>query len=30
MKPAKLTIPDELTNVVRWRDAVNSRPSAAA
>lgn len=30
MKPAKLTIPDELANVIRWRDAVNSRPSAAA
>ncbi len=30
MKPAKLTIPDEFTNVIRWRDAVSARPSAAA
>ena len=30
MKPARLTIPDELTNVKRWHAAVSLRPSARA
>jgi glutathione S-transferase len=30
MKPARLTIPDELTNVKRWHAAVSARPSAKA
>jgi glutathione S-transferase len=30
MKPARLTIPDELTNVKRWHAAVSARPSARA
>lgn len=27
MKPAKLAIPDELTNVLRWRAVLSARPS---
>jgi glutathione S-transferase len=30
MKPARIQLPDELTNVLRWRAAISSRPSAAA
>ncbi|HEX2019685.1 MAG TPA: glutathione S-transferase [Aurantimonas sp.] len=30
MKPAKITMPEGLGNVARWRDEVSSRPSAAA
>ena len=30
MKPARLTIPDELTHVRRWHAAVSARPSARA
>ncbi len=30
MKPAKIAMPDALTNVVRWYAAVKARPSAAA
>ena len=30
MKPAKLTVPDSLTNVRRWHDEVSARPSAKA
>ena len=30
MKPAKLAVPDELTNLKRWHAAVSARPSAAA
>ena len=30
MKPARLTIPDELTHVKRWHAAVSARPSARA
>jgi glutathione S-transferase len=30
MKPAKLTVPDELKNVRRWHAAVSARPSASA
>jgi glutathione S-transferase len=30
MKPARLTIPDGLTNVKRWHATVSGRPSAAA
>ena len=30
MKPARLTVPDELTNVKRWHAAVSARPSARA
>jgi glutathione S-transferase len=30
MKPAKLAVPDELTNVRRWHAAISARPSAAA
>jgi len=30
MKPARLTIPDELTHVKRWHAAVSLRPSARA
>jgi glutathione S-transferase len=30
MKPARLTVPDELTNVKRWHAAVSARPSANA
>jgi len=30
MKPARLTIPDELSNVKRWHAAVSARPSARA
>lgn len=30
MKPAKLTVPEELTNVRRWHAAISARPSAAA
>ncbi len=29
-KPARIAIPDELTNVGRWRRAITERPSAAA
>lgn len=30
MKPAKLALPDGLTNVKRWHDEVSARPSAKA
>jgi glutathione S-transferase len=30
MKPAKLAVPDELTNLKRWHAAVSARPSASA
>jgi glutathione S-transferase len=30
MKPAKLSVPDELTHVRRWHDEVAARPSASA
>ena len=30
MKPAKLTVPDELINLKRWHAEVSARPSAAA
>lgn len=30
MKPAKLAVPDEMTNVRRWHDEVAARPSAKA
>ncbi len=30
MKPAKLAVPDELTNVKRWHAEVSARPSAKA
>ncbi|MBX3581037.1 MAG: glutathione S-transferase [Rhizobiaceae bacterium] len=30
MKPARITIPEELTNVLRWYGALKARPSAAA
>ena len=30
MKPARITIPDELTNVIRWHNALRARPSASA
>jgi len=30
MKPARLTVPDELTNVKRWHAAMSARPSAKA
>lgn len=30
MKPARLSVPDELVNLQRWRCDVSARPSAAA
>jgi glutathione S-transferase len=30
MKPARIQIPDRFANVLRWRAAISSRPSAAA
>ncbi|BCH32337.1 glutathione S-transferase [Mesorhizobium sp. L-8-10] len=30
MKPARIQVPDELANVIRWYRAVGARPSAAA
>jgi glutathione S-transferase len=30
MKPARIQIPEEMTNVLRWHRAIASRPSAAA
>ena len=30
MKPARIKVPEEYTNVLRWHQAVSSRPSAAA
>lgn len=30
MKPARIRVPDECANVLRWHQAVSSRPSAAA
>ena len=30
MKPARIAVPEELTNVLRWHQAIKSRPSAAA
>jgi glutathione S-transferase len=30
MKPAKVTVPDELKNLRRWHEALSSRPSASA
>jgi glutathione S-transferase len=30
LKPARIAIPEELTNLLRWHQAIKSRPSAAA
>ncbi|RUZ49139.1 glutathione binding-like protein, partial [Mesorhizobium sp. M7A.F.Ca.US.007.01.1.1] len=30
MKPARIKVPDECANVLRWHQAVSSRPSASA
>jgi glutathione S-transferase len=30
MKPARIKVPDDCVNVLRWYQAVSSRPSAAA
>jgi glutathione S-transferase len=30
MKPARLTMPDDVSNVKRWHAAVSARPSARA
>jgi glutathione S-transferase len=30
MKPAKLVVPDTLSNLKRWHDEVSARPSAKA
>jgi glutathione S-transferase len=30
LKPARIAIPEELTNVLRWHQAIKGRPSAAA
>ena len=30
MKPARITVPDELANVIRWHRALAARPSASA
>ena len=30
LKPARIAIPEELANVLRWHQAIKSRPSAAA
>lgn len=30
LKPAKIAVPDEMTNVKRWHAAVSARPSASA
>jgi len=30
MKPAKLAVPDEFTNLKRWHADVSARPSASA
>ena len=30
MKPARLTMPDDVSNVKRWHAAVSARPSAKA
>lgn len=30
MKPARIQVPEEFANVLRWRAAISSRPSAAA
>ena len=30
MKPARLAVPEELTNVIRWHNALRARPSASA
>ncbi|TIT92271.1 MAG: glutathione S-transferase, partial [Mesorhizobium sp.] len=30
MKPARIRVPEECTNVLRWHAAISSRPSAAA
>ena len=30
MKPARITVPEELTNVIRWHGALKRRPSASA
>lgn len=30
MKPARIQVPEEMTNVLRWHRAIASRPSAAA
>jgi glutathione S-transferase len=30
MKPARIQLPEDLTNVRRWYEAVSSRPSAGA
>jgi len=30
MRPIRIAIPDEMTNLKRWHDAVSNRPSAKA
>lgn len=30
MKPARITIPDDFKNVLRWKETITSRPSASA
>jgi glutathione S-transferase len=30
MKPARIAMPPELTNVIRWHEAISARPSAGA
>jgi hypothetical protein len=30
MKPARITVPENLTNVLRWHRMLAARPSAAA
>jgi glutathione S-transferase len=30
MKPARISVPEELTNVIRWYQALKARPSASA
>ncbi len=30
MKPARITIPEDLKNVLRWKETISARPSAAA
>ncbi len=30
MKPARIAVPEDLTNVIRWHRAVSARPSASA
>jgi hypothetical protein len=30
MKPARIKVPEDCANVLRWHQAISSRPSAAA